>query len=162
MVIPDELDNDASFAIPEPTTAEEFRELLHSLHAERKARKLNNSKERRRRRDALSESQRATVLSKTAKRCHICGGTVGGRWQADHVLAVSGGGTHAEDNFLAAHSLCNNYRWDYLAEEFQYILKLGVWVRTQIERGKGIGPNIAERFMRYEQNRRKRRKRKKG
>jgi hypothetical protein len=33
---------------------------------------------------------------------------------------------------LPAHSTCNNYRWDYLPEEFQYILKLGVWASTQM------------------------------
>ena len=37
--------------------------------------------------------------------------------QADHVLAHSaGGGNRLEDNYLPAHALCNNYRWDYLSE----------------------------------------------
>ena len=27
-------------------------------------------------------------------------------------------------NYLAAHAICNNYRWNYGAEEFQLILKL--------------------------------------
>lgn len=72
--------------------------------------------------------------AKTGGPCHICGGLIDGRWQADHVLAYSGGGGHAADNYLPAHELCSIYRWDYLAEEFQEILKLGVWARTQIER----------------------------
>jgi hypothetical protein len=53
------------------------------------------------------------------------------------------GGAHSVDNFLPAHALCNNYRWDYSAEEFQYILKLGVWIRTQIEQETQLGRHAA-------------------
>jgi hypothetical protein len=45
---------------------------------------------------------------------------------ASRVIAHSAGGTHEVDNYLPAHSTCDNCRWDYLPEEFQYILKLGV------------------------------------
>jgi len=79
-------------------------------------------------------------------------------WQADHVMAHSAGGVHEVDNYLPAHSLCNNYRWDYLPEEFQYILKLGVWTRTQIERGTLLGDNVASSFAGHEAGRVKRRK----
>jgi hypothetical protein len=98
-------------------------------------------------------------LDATGKRCHICGGKiVGDKWQADHVLAHSGGGLHALDNYLPAHALCNNYRWDYSAEEFQHILKLGVWIRTQIERGTPVGKMAARQFLSHEKSRLKRRK----
>jgi hypothetical protein len=80
------------------------------------------------------------------------------RWQADHVLAHSSGGGAEVDNCLAAHTLCNNYRWDYLPEEFQLILKLGVWARTQIERNTILGEQIASAFVAYEKARRKRRR----
>jgi hypothetical protein len=82
----------------------------------------------------------------------------GDAWQADHVMAHSAGGVHGIDNYLPAHSLCNNYRWDYLPEEFQYILKLGVWTRTQIERGTPIGNDVANAFATYETRRIKRRR----
>jgi hypothetical protein len=88
----------------------------------------------KRTRQMLSAAERRQILAKTAGRCHICGGAIEGAWHADHVLAHSGGGGHIADNYLPAHALCNNYRWDYSSEEFQYILKLGVWIRTQIER----------------------------
>jgi 5-methylcytosine-specific restriction endonuclease McrA len=107
---------------------------------------------------SLSKSERSVVLGKTSGRCHICGGTIEGEWQADHVLAHSAGGVHDVDNYLPAHSVCNNYRWDYLAEEFQLILKLGVWARTQIERQTGIGQSLAEAFTLKERARLKRRK----
>lgn len=50
------------------------------------------------------------------------------------MLAHSGVVAHRLDNYLPAHTLCNNYRWNYGCEEFQLILKLGVWPRAQIEK----------------------------
>src|SRR3712207_8439206 len=47
--------------------------------------------------------------------------------------AHSSGGAHSADNYLPAHTLCNNYRWDYSPEEFQLVLKIGVWARTRSE-----------------------------
>jgi 5-methylcytosine-specific restriction endonuclease McrA len=89
-------------------------------------------------RKRLTPKQRERVLAKTRSRCHICGGKVGTMWQADHVLAHSHGGDHAEENYLVAHALCNNYRWHYLPEEFQYIMKLGVWAKYQVEKKRRL------------------------
>ena len=128
----------------------------------RKTRKRNKAalKAQRPRRRHLNARDRTEVLRKTDGRCHICGGLIDDpKWQADHVLAHSGGGDHQIDNYLPAHGLCNNYRWDYLAEEFQVILKLGVWARTQIENQTGVGREMAARFAHYETSRVKRRKR---
>ena len=124
--------------------------------------RYRNSKQRRR---SLSALQRAQIFQKTAGRCHICGGTIKGAWQADHVLAHSGGGTHVSDNYLPAHPLCNNYRWDYSSMEFQQILKLGVWLRTNIERKSAIGRAAATAYLAYDGARARRRrpsKRKRG
>jgi len=79
-------------------------------------------------------------------------------WDADHVLSHSKGGEHSIDNYLPAHKTCNNYRWDYLAQEFQEIMKLGVWARTQVEKETKVGKQIAEKFVKYEIQRIKRRK----
>jgi 5-methylcytosine-specific restriction endonuclease McrA len=103
-----------------------FADKLRELHAERRGRVLALRAARVRRR-ALTRADRDELLRKTDKRCHICGGIIDGNdWEADHVLAHGSGGAHAIDNYLPAHSLCNNYRWHYDAEEFQWILKLGV------------------------------------
>jgi len=67
------------------------------------------------------------------------------------------GGAHAEDNYLAAHEQCNNYRWHYLPQEFQMIMKLGVWARTQVEKGTPIGTEIAGGFSMHERRRERRR-----
>jgi hypothetical protein len=65
----------------------------------------------------------------------------------------STGGAHSVENYLPAHSICNNYRWHYDAEEFQWILKLGVWLRTQIETEKQIGRVIGQKFCEHERRR---------
>jgi len=117
----------------------EFAVALRELRARRKVR-VNSGRSERTRRAVLTKADRGKVLGKTGGRCHICGGTIDADdWQADHVLAHSTGGVHSVDNYLPAHSICNNCRWHYDAEEFQWILKLGVWLRTQIETEKPIG-----------------------
>jgi 5-methylcytosine-specific restriction endonuclease McrA len=113
---------------------------------------------RRPRLHRLTAAERADILSKTGARCHICGGDIRGPWNADHVMAHGAGGKHSVDNYLPAHSTCNNYRWDYLPEEFELILKLGVWARTQVEKGTIVGQIIEQRFSAYEATRISRRK----
>jgi len=112
---------------------------------------------RSRRRESLTAAQRSAVLRKTGCRCHICGGVIGGKWQADHVLAHSGGGKHSLDNYLAAHKICNGYRWDYSAEEFQWILKIGVWARTGMRKNSALGRAMAAAFFNHELRRQNRR-----
>ena len=107
-------------------------------------------------RKRLTANQRNRVLAKTDGRCHICGGKVGARWQAGHVRPHSRGGGHAEENYLAAHALCNNYRWHYLPEEFQYIMKLGVWAKYQVEKETAVGEKIASGFVQHERRRMRR------
>jgi 5-methylcytosine-specific restriction endonuclease McrA len=134
-------------------SAEELISHLRYLHSLREEQKAANKLSRSRRR-TLSADERAKILEKAGGRCHICGGEISNpRWQADHVLAHSGGGTHKVDNYLAAHALCNNYRWDYLEEEFQLILKLGVWIRTQVEESTPIGREVASGFTAHERRR---------
>ena len=74
------------------------------------------------------------------------------------MLAHSGGGTTESKNYLPAHPLCNNYRWDYLPAEFEFILKLGVYAKTQIKRRTAVGRVIANGFLKHELNRVKRRR----
>ncbi len=137
-----------------PFSASTLSRLFWRLHQERKQRHHEN---RGARREHLTAEERTQILDSTGKRCHICGGKIRGRWQADHVLAHSNRGEHAMQNYLPAHRLCNNYRWDYSAEEFQWILKLGVWVKTQIERDTDLGLELRDAFHRYERARQNRR-----
>jgi len=140
------------------TDVSAFAVALRELHAHRRGRVVSGHSERARR-AVLTKADRGKVLGKTGGRCHICGGTIDpDDWQADHVLAHSTGGAHSVDNYLSAHSICNNYRWHYDAEEFQWILKLGVWLRTQIERGTTTGQEVGQKFCEHEQRRAARRK----
>ena len=137
------------------TPSETLRDRICRLRLEREERKSAN---RRPRNQSPSTAERAEILKKTDGNCHICGGTIVGDWQADHVKAHSGGGEHSLDNYLPAHPICNNYRWDYLEEEFQLILKLGVWARTQIEKNTKVGQEIGAGFAKHEEHRMSRRK----
>ncbi len=130
-------------------SARQLAAKLRKLKLARRKRQLRLRAEDRRR-NTLSPGQRAQVLAKTARRCHVCGGKINGSWQADHVLAHSSGGAHSADNYLPAHALCNNYRWDYGAKEFQLILKLGVWVANEIRHGSAVGLAVGDAFVKKE------------
>ncbi|HXG55623.1 MAG TPA: HNH endonuclease signature motif containing protein [Vicinamibacterales bacterium] len=135
-----------------------LRRQLADLRAERRARQ-REQKEHGAKRRTLRPRERHVVLAKTAGRCHICGGSVEGTvWQADHVLAHNAGGARDLDNYLPAHALCNNYRWDYTPEEFQWVLKIGVWARLLMERDNGLGAAMLTRFAAYEKGRKARTK----
>jgi len=143
------------------TEPERLRDRFVWLRSEREQQKSANRAGRRRGR--LSEADRQVVLAKTGGRCHICGGEIGEQeWEADHVLAHSGGGGNNTDNYLPAHATCNNSRWDYLPEEVQFILKLGVWARTQVETSTPVGRMIEERFTKHEATRTARRRQQPG
>ena len=108
---------------------------------------------------ALTKKDRYLIWDKTDGHCHICGREVDkDGYEADHVKNHSGGGSDLAENFLAACRTCNNYRWHYSPEEIQWILKLGVWAKTQIDHNNGIGKKIAEGFIKYEVSRENRRK----
>jgi len=140
-----------------PETSKEMAEYLKDLHKQREDLKTIN-KSSPRRRKILSSSERLQVLEKTANRCHICGGQIEDVWEADHVLAHSGGGEHSVDNYLPAHRICNNYRWDYISQEFQEILRMGVWLRNEVEIQSPIGKQAGEAFIKKEKRRLDRRK----
>lgn len=127
-----------------------FSNRLKKLHKLRVKQKVVNPPKRQ----SLTDKERELILRKTGKRCHICGGKIKDKdWQADHILAHAHGGTHSFENYLPAHSICNNYRWHYEAEEFQWILKLGVWTRTLIEKRSELGIALANTFIKHERNR---------
>jgi 5-methylcytosine-specific restriction endonuclease McrA len=129
-----------------------FSNRLKLLHQQRREGKISDPTKRR---QSLTKGQRDTILIKTGGRCHICGGKIkkNENWQADHVLAYAHGGEHSVENYLPAHAICNNYRWHYGSEEFQWIMKLGVWLRTLIEKRDNVAMSLAERFIKHERHR---------
>lgn len=143
--------------IPIPHSPDELAEHLKSLHEKRKEelKKLP----RPRRRLSLTRDERDSVIAKTAERCHLCGGEVArDKFVADHVRPHAAGGEHALGNYLAAHGLCNGCRWFYSPEEFQWILRMGMWARKQMEDRTRFGDEMLARFVPHEKTARKPRK----
>jgi hypothetical protein len=130
------------------SSGKDFAARLRALREKRREQKLTLRDQVVRK--SPSRSERQNIFEKTAGRCHICGGLIEGDWEADHVFSHSLGGRHEADNYLPAHPICNNYRWFYGTEEFQWILKLGVWLRTQIEKETALGRLAATAFCTYD------------
>lgn len=125
---------------------DELSELLYELHMTRK--RLNQKYPRKNR---LTKNQRLQILEKTGFKCHVCGEKiVDGKFQADHVESHARGGLGVVDNFLPSCSTCNNFRWHYLPEEIHWVLKLGVYAKTQIEKKSALGINFADSFLKYD------------
>lgn len=140
--------------IPDYENLEHFQSALRAMHKLRKETKTSNKRNR-----PLTEEQRKHILLKTDSRCHVCGVELDiNRFECDHVKSHTSGGTNIINNFLPACKTCNNYRWHYLSEEFQWILKIGVWARTEIARDTKIGNDIGLQFLKKEQARESRRK----
>lgn len=142
---------------PVQRSSADLRVRLRELR-EARLQRHDSRREGRAKRRALSPRERKVVLGKTAHRCHIYGGKIVSKWQADHVLAHASGGDNSAENDLPAHVLCNNYRWDYDSEEFQWILKIGVWARTQMAQATSRGDVILTGFASYDSKRHDRRR----
>ncbi len=141
--------------VREPESTDAMAALFRELKQMRYGRTTAGANARR----SLSPAERDVVLRKTGGRCHVCGGEVDGDWHADHIAAHSTGGVGAAANLLAAHSLCNGYRKRFLPEEVIYVLKLGVWAKTEIEKLTPVGRAIGNAFVAHEKARRKRSRR---
>lgn len=107
----------------------EFKTHLRSLRKVRLANKVVGEGSKKR----PTKTEREKILNRTGARCHICGGNIDEKWVVDHVFPKSLGGEHSLENYLPAHSICNRAKWFYETEEFQWILKMGVFFRTQLE-----------------------------
>ncbi|MEP6513915.1 MAG: HNH endonuclease signature motif containing protein [Parafilimonas sp.] len=126
--------------IDTPTT---FQQELKGIAALRKSGKLKAKRQYR-----LTKEERKIIHMKTGGKCQVCGQEVlVDKFEADHVKSYSSGGTSITDNFLPACRTCNNYRWHYLPAEFQWILKLGVWARTEIANDSDLGRLMANVFI---------------
>lgn|GEM_PF-671534 len=140
-----------------PSSPEGLADRLQEL---RKDRCQGDAKQRLEPSWPRAKLDRRAILEKTAGRCHICGGVIasGSYWEADHVFPSSGGGPSDIGNYLPAHGLCNGAKWDQSGEELQWVLKIGVWAKKQMESDSELGSTMLRRFWMQEQNRVKRQK----
>lgn len=76
---------------------------------------------------------REAVVKRDRYICQICGkptdpndrewGTLGPLFPTvDHIVALANGGTHTWDNVQCAHAICNSYKRDLWADEFEEVL----------------------------------------
>ena len=150
-----------------PSTDNSYGDAQLPLCREDLANRLRQLRKARDRQDRLTRTQsrakkeqRPEILKKTESRCHICGGMIptGCYWEADHVFPAAAGGNNKTENFLAAHGLCNGAKLDHQGEEFQWVLKIGVWAKKQMEGRTVIGTQMLKLFYENERQRVKRQK----
>jgi len=110
-------------------------------------------------RSALSLGMRKRVRAKTAGRCHVCGGPLGPKWHADHVLPRARGGDHASDNYLPACYTCNRARWHWNSSLIRRILRFGIFARREVRGKSSFGKEFLRRFRRQRAKNLRRRRR---
>ena len=138
----------------------EEADLANLLRTLRGRRNEEQKRALKRPRRSLTHEERARILKKTAGRCHICGGMINpsSYWEADHVLSWALGGKSEADNYLGAHGICNTCRWNHLPQEMQWIMKIGVWARRQMEGKSELGQEMLASFLKNERLREARKK----
>ena len=91
---------------------------------------------------SLTARERAIVLKITNGTCHVCGGRVGKRWQADHVVPHKLGGRARLDNYLPICKECNRLRWSYKPEVIRLIMRLGTYAKNEIRNKTELGEQL--------------------
>ena len=124
-------------------TAESFSLYFKKLKNDR-----NKKKKKQPRRYRLFMSDKISILEKAGYKCHVCGGPVTlSNFHANHVAPHSSSANSRIDNFLPSCNVCNRARWFFDPEEIQWILKLGIFVKTEIEKKSVLGKEIAEKYI---------------
>jgi len=91
---------------------------------------------------SLTATERATVLKKTGGTCHVCGGPVGRKWQADHVVPHKLGGQARLENYLPICKECNRLRWFHTPDVVRLIMRLGVYAKNEIRHETELGDQL--------------------
>ena len=97
-------------------------------------------------RRSLSKAERTEIYKKTKGRCHICGGPLGNKWTADHVIPHIRGGKHSLDNYLPACPICNRLRWKWGPKKIRKILRLGIYANGEIDRNTTLGKDFEKLY----------------
>jgi 5-methylcytosine-specific restriction endonuclease McrA len=106
----------------------------------------------------LTPSERKRIWAKTGGTCHVCGGRVGKRWHADHVIPHQLGGDGREENYLPICRECNGLRWSHAPEVMRLIMRLGVYAKHEIRRKTPLGEALIRLVLRRLGSNRQRRK----
>lgn len=103
----------------------------------------------------LKKAEKMEVFEKTNCTCHLCGNKLNGEKFSISFPFVSNG--LVADSLPACRS-CKRLYGNYLPSEIKWIMKLGMWARTQIEYETEIGQDIAIELVETESDRERSRK----
>jgi len=93
-------------------------------------------------RTRLSAEDRERIAEKTGRTCHVCGGALGAKWQADHIVPHTLGGKATLDNFLPICKECNRLRWFYSPDVIRLIMRLGTYAKNEIRHRTNLGEEL--------------------
>lgn len=111
-------------------------------------------------RPSLSNTERKRVKAKTGGRCHVCGGSLRGKWYVDHVRPRARGGPDREDNYVPCCGICNGARRHRRSRTIRKILQLGAYLLPELKRRTALGKEVVALFTeRRKKNRMRRLKR---
>lgn len=122
-------------------------------------RRLNNlrseKKKDKQKTKNLKKSDKYEVFSKTNGTCHICGCELK---IEKFSITSSLSKENSLENSLPACQSCKRIYDNYLPSEIKWILKFGLWAKTQVEYETEVGKDIAIEIVEQERDRENRRK----
>lgn len=93
-----------------------------------------------------SAERRKEIRQKTGGRCHVCGGPLGAKWQADHVRPHARGGDGSAANYLPCCKICNRARWHNRSKKIRNIMKYGVFAYSQVTAKTALGKELRKAY----------------
>ncbi len=109
------------------------------MRAAQKASRRGKSITKRR---AVTGKARRKVWKTTAGMCHVCGGSLGSKWQVDHVVPVRLGGRSKSNNYLPSCRECNRRRWHYRPEVLRLMMRFGILAKQEIRWNTKLGKQL--------------------
>lgn len=126
-------------------------------------RRLNNKRSEKKEKNSTSKnikkSEKELVFKKTNGSCHVCGCKLE---QEKFSITSSLGKENSIENSLPACQSCKRIFDNYLPSEIKWILKIGLWAKTQIEYETEIGKDIAIEIIEQEKDRENKKKTKRN
>jgi hypothetical protein len=72
---------------------------------------------------------------------------------ADHVASFASGAGSRPTNYLPAHRECNGFKWYYSPRELRWMLRMGIWARSRMERESRLSNDALDDFWNWEKHR---------
>ena len=137
-------ENELPFIDKKEVFAAELRR-LHTIRNEMDKKESPNFK----------KSEKAEIFNKTNGICHICGCEL---YFEKFSITCSAEKEKSVESCLPACKSCKMIYDNYLSSEIKWMLKIGLWAKTQIEYETDIGKEIATEIIEVEKDRENRKK----